>query len=679
MSTIKTFPFSDDHFSDIRAYHFGQNWPTVYVIEGGSEAYVGQSTDVFHRSQQHYKLPERKKLKNVHLISDEEFNLSASYDIEAMLIQYMAADGKYTLQNGNGGLKNHNYYDRVRYQSKFEKLWEHLRDSGLAQHTLDYIKNTDLFKYSPYKSLTEDQLVVAESIVEDIVKQKASRFLVHGKPGTGKTILATYLCKYLQENEKTKQLKIGLVIPMASLRGTIANVFRSIKGLKANMVLGPNDVVKEKYDLLIVDESHRLQRRKGIMGYGAYDEVNRKLGLQKDATQLDWIIKSSKYQIFMYDEFQSVKPADVRMEDFGKLDKKEYTLTTQMRIGAGDAFVNFVDEVFSSQSPTEVEFNNYEFKLFTSIDEMIHAIKQKDKKEGLARLVAGYAWPWHTKPGTPNTQDYDIEIEGIKLIWNSTMRDWVNSPNAINEVGCIHTIQGYDLNYVAVIIGPEFGYNSKRNEFVVNREHYYDKNGRNGITDPAELELYIKNIYKTLLTRGIKGTYLYIVDDQLRQHFENLITGDFVSTDVFENHGDNLVESPYVEAVVSLPVYDSIGCGEATYADPVAVDNIDVPTSYVRPGVKYFVLRTSGDSMNKIGINDGDLILCQKNYQPSTGSIAVVLIGEDATLKEIRYEEDGLVLIPCSNNPVHKEQKLIEGDEFKVLGTFVRKIDLDLS
>lgn len=88
------------------------------------------------------------------------------------------------------------------------------------------------------------------------------------------------------------------------------------------MVIGPNDVVKKEYDLLIVDESHRLQRRKGIMGYGAFDTVSKGLGLGSEGTQLDWIMKSSKYQIFFYDENQSIKPADIRPEDFKNLAQK---------------------------------------------------------------------------------------------------------------------------------------------------------------------------------------------------------------------------------------------------------------------------------------------------------------------------------------------------------------------
>ena len=112
------------------------------------------------------------------------------------------------------------------------------------------------------------------------------------------------------------------------------------------MVIGPNDVVKEKYDILIVDESHRLQRRKGIMGYGAYDNVNREIGLGNEATQLDWIMASSKHQVFFYDENQSIKPADVRPEDFKKLKTKKYELNSQMRVEAGEEYIKFIEYIF---------------------------------------------------------------------------------------------------------------------------------------------------------------------------------------------------------------------------------------------------------------------------------------------------------------------------------------------
>jgi DUF2075 family protein len=161
--------------------------------------------------------------------------------------------------------------------------------------------------------------------------------------------------------------------------------------------------------------------------------------------------------------------------------------------------------------------SNYDFKIYDDIKEMVEAIKSHDSKHGLARVVAGYAWPWKTKI---DKGGYDIEIDGLELVWNSTTEDWVNSKNAINEVGCIHTVQGYDLNYTGVIIGPEIFYDPSIKRIQVNSRRYMDINGKRSISDPAELTRYVINIYKTLLTRGIKGTYVYVSDPELRKLFK---------------------------------------------------------------------------------------------------------------------------------------------------------------
>lgn len=667
MSDIKTFPFNKEDFDQIKDFKFGKNWPVVYLLEDKKEIYIGQTVNVHARSKQHYENPERAKLKQIHIITDEEFNVSAAFDIEAWLIQYISADEKFVLQNSNGGLKNHNYYDKAKYKAKFEIAWDNLRQMGLVKNTLEDLKNSDLFKYSPYKSLTEDQFTVARQIFKDIKKNEINTFIINGKPGTGKTILATYLFKYLKEQEETKNMNIGLVVPMASLRKTIAKVFSKIKGLKSNMVIGPNDVVKDDYDLLIVDESHRLQRRKGIMGYGAYDKVNKKLGLDNEGTQLDWIMKSSKHQIFFYDENQSVKPADIRPEDFRKLNSKKYELVSQMRVEAGQEYIAFIEDFFDLKIPRNTNFSNYDFKIFDSAEKMVSEIKEKDKKHKLARVVAGYAWPWHTARGT---RDYDIEIGDLKLVWNSTAQDWVNSPNAINEVGCIHTVQGYDLNYVGVIIGPEFSYDIENKKFKVDREKYFDTNGRNGITDPNELERYIINIYKTLLTRGIKGTYVYAVNENLRNYLNQIVNKTPISTQ--KEITPKIVKSLYVGEMVKLPLFDSAGCGELMFADSTVQEMIDVPASYISKGSKYFVLRTTGDSMNKAGINDGDLVLCRKNYHPEIGNKVVALIGDDATVKEYYRENGAVVLKPCSTNPKHQPMKFTENEEVSVQAVIVR-------
>lgn len=661
MAEIKTFRFAKDAFEQIRNYKFGKNWPVVYLLEDKKEAYVGQTISAYHRSRQHFENPERRKLKEIHIITDDEFNVSAALDIESWLIQYISADGKYLLQNSNGGLKNHNYYDRNKYKAKFEVTWNDLREKGIVENTLEDLKNSDLFKYSPYKTLTIDQLDVAKQIFKEIKKNETGTFVVSGKPGTGKTILATYLFKYLKEKDETKHMEIGLVVPMTSLRTTIGKVFSKIKGLRASMVIGPNDVIKKKYDILIVDESHRLQRRKGIMGYGAFDAVNKKLGIDS-GSQLDWVMKSSRYQIFFYDKNQSIKPADVRHEEFERFESKKYELNTQMRVEAGDDFITFVEDIFDLKTPEKTKFENYDFRIFGKLDEMLNEIKLKNNKHSLARVVAGYAWPWHTKPGSKTGRDHDIEIDGLKLVWNSTPQDWVNSPNAINEVGCIHTVQGYDLNYVGVIIGPELSYDSIHRKLTVDKSKYFDINGRNGITDPEELERYIINIYKTLLTRGISGAYIYIVDDALRNYFKNVLSGcdkDLIDK-TLQQQG---IVSPYMYETVEIPLVGSAPCGEPLLGESNIEEMIMVEKSKIKSGAKYFILHASGDSMNKAGINDGDLVLCRFSEKGETGDNVVALLGgESVTIKYYDKKDGRRILLPKSTNNIHKPIIPNEGD-----------------
>ncbi len=517
MYEIKRFNYRKDQFGEVRDYRYGENWPIVYILEDGREAYIGETTAAYKRASQHFEKAERAKLKTMYIIADDEYNKSATLDIESSLIKYMSGDGKYLLQNANFGIQESDYYDRERYQAKFEIIWNELQKLDIVDNDLVQIQNSDLFKYSPYKALSQDQLDVVEKIMSSIKSGETTPHLVSGEPGTGKTIVATYLVKALTMKNWSKDLEIGLVIPMTSLRRTLKRVFENVKGLTPGMVIGPNDVVKKKYDILIVDEAHRLQRRVNLTNYRDFDKISASLGLDKDsATQLDWILKSSKYLVLFYDKYQSIRPADIKYNAIDNVTFIKHKLVSQMRVNGGEGYIQYIRDILNCSDPPHIKFYPYEFKLFENVKDLVSAIKEKDRDYGLSRLVAGYAWEWKTKEN--KEIDYDIEIDGIRLKWNSVTEDWVNSPNAINEIGCIHTIQGYDLNYTGVIIGPEISYDKDQHKIVVDKSKYLDFNGKRAITDPAELEAYIKNIYKTLLTRGISGTYVYIVDEALREY-----------------------------------------------------------------------------------------------------------------------------------------------------------------
>ncbi len=522
MTEIKTFRFQKDKFNDIKEYHFGDNWPVVYLLEDGKEIYIGETTNAYNRSRQHFENPERAKLKNIHIVTDEEYNKSAALDIESLLIQYIVADEKFIVQNGNGGLKDHEYYDRPKYKNKFENIWEKLREMSLVKKNLIQIRNSQIFKYSPYKNLTDDQINIVTNLKKILKENNSGSILINGGPGTGKTILATYMIKNLSEHDDFKHMKIGFVVPMSSLRKTIKAVFKNIKGLKSSMVIGPSEVANEKYDILFVDETHRLKQRKNLTHYPSYDSMNKKLGLDKNSTELDWILNSSNFQVFFYDKNQSVVPADIEHSTLSRLKfiHKE-KLEKQIRVKGGERYINFINNIFDLEA-SECNFEDYDFKIFNHVDDMINEIKNKNNEYELSRVVAGYAWPWKTKKGG----EYDIEIDGLKLSWNSISSDWVNSKNSINEVGCIHTIQGYDLNYTGVIIGPELSYDPEKHELIVHKNKYEDFNGKRSMSSPEDLKGYIVNIYKTLLTRGIYGTYVYICDDKLRKYFEESINED---------------------------------------------------------------------------------------------------------------------------------------------------------
>src|SRR5690606_23846760 len=242
------------------------------------------------------------------------------------------------------------------------------------------------------------------------------------------------------------------------------------------------------------------------------------------------------------------------------------------------------------------------------------AIQEKETECGLSRMTAGFAWPWLSKK---NKQVYDILLDGMQLRWNGTSIDWINSPNAINEVGCIHTTQGYDLNYTGVIFGPEIGYDPVAGEIIIHREHYHDKNGKNTVKDPKRLKNYILNIYRTLMLRGIRGTYVYVCDEALRDYFARYIPAA-------EEAKPN--ETPLIPFENCVPLYD-LSAAAGDFSEQQQVNDGEKEFIRVPEGVQiiedHFACRVVGESMNKI-IPNGSVCLFKK-YQGGSRNGLVVL------------------------------------------------------
>lgn len=557
------------------------NWPVVYVLDEGTgtaqgprnrlrDIYVGESLNAVARMRQHLKTPQKQHLRNIHVIIDETFNKSVCLDLESYLIQMLAGDGAYRVLNRNDGITESNYYQRDLYREGFRNIFVKLAQDGIFTRSIPAIENSDLFRLSPFKALTEDQANSVEQIVKgflaDLVRGVQSTIVIQGDPGTGKTIVAIFMIKLLldikaftsledldsdsrfsefftKDNQKLLHgLRIGLVVPQQSLRESIKKVFRKTPELNPSMVLTPFEVGQAdgSFDLLLVDETHRLYQRanqpSGVLNAKVKAITIDLFGSDDTSkTQLDWIQAKSQHQIFLLDAAQSVRPADLPSELLLTLAAKAleseryFQLQTQMRVQAGSYFISYIRGILNPNPllvPHVIQnFGDYDFRTFDSVEDMRDEIFHRDAEAGLSRLVAGYAWEW-TK-GDKNA--FDIKIGRTRLKWNTTSTDWIASENSLEEVGSIHTVQGYDLNYVGVIIGLDLRYSLEQRRLWFSRASYFDKKGKEenrklgrSYSDD-DLLRFITQIYAVLLTRGIRGTYVYACDPGLKEYLKGFI------------------------------------------------------------------------------------------------------------------------------------------------------------
>ena len=339
LNEIRTYQFNEQGLEEVRVSRYGKNWPVVYLIHDEENLYIGETTSAATRMRQHLRNKEKSHLEVIEIALDSEYNKSVVLDYEQHLIKYCSVDKRFKniLNKNRGQQSSHDYFNRKHYRDQFPALWEKLKDKGLVKNSIEVIENKNIFKFSPYNALTGEQNEISIAIINDIIDSFETKengvSLVDGCAGTGKTVLAISIInslinavnieddvlesetndfeddidedkkiallrlkKYIQKERNGKSFKIGFVFPMSGIRKTIAKVFKECgNGLESSMVIAPNDVIKEEYDILIVDESHRLSKRKNLTGYRVFDDTSRELDLNPmETNQLEWILKSAR-------------------------------------------------------------------------------------------------------------------------------------------------------------------------------------------------------------------------------------------------------------------------------------------------------------------------------------------------------------------------------------------------
>ena len=415
-------------------------------------------------------------------------------------------------------------------------------DSGLA---LEKLEHSDI---KPSKSLADavkgmldgndeftlldDQKVIYEKAVQLATKgdQKKRVFIVRGGPGTGKSVLAVNLLSKFISNGLNSRYITKNSAPRLVYAARLSGHLR--KSRISALFTGSGsfvDCLNNEYDALIVDEAHRLNAKSGMFGNLGENQVKE-------------IIQSCRTSIFFIDEYQRIHLKDVGSEELIRAYAKEMNaevfdadLTSQFRCGGSDGYLAWIDNSLGLRptANTSLDTSVFDFQIFDDPKEMYEKIIEKNNQNFKSRLVAGYCWNWISKKD-PNENDIILEDGKLSAKWNLTQHGmlWIEKDESISEIGCIHTCQGLELDYVGVIIGPDLQLSGGHVITDVNERAKSDASIK-GLKkmmkeNPAEATRrgreIVLNTYRTLLTRGMKGCYVYCTDKELANHLRSLIS-----------------------------------------------------------------------------------------------------------------------------------------------------------
>jgi hypothetical protein len=369
----------------------------------------------------------------------------------------------------------------------------------------------------PSYVLLDEQFVVFERVLATARRgfdsRKKTALIIHGGPGTGKSVIAINLLAKLSSD--------GFNAHYATGSRAFTETLRKVIGTRGSQQFryfnSYTDADVNAIDVLVCDEAHRIREY----------SFNRYTPKEKRSTkpQIREILDAAKVSVFFIDDKQSVRPGEIGTVDYLRAqaiaqgcEVREYKLEAQFRCAGSDGFVNWVTNTLGIEPTANVLWNDnerFEFRLFPSPESLEIAIRRKVAEGISARMTAGYCWKW-TDPRRDGTLVEDVVIGDYRRPWNAKpdagklargipkSNLWAYEPGGIEQVGCVYTAQGFEFDYVGVIFGPDLVYRPMDGGWVGQRDQSSDRVVRSGVTD-AEFTDFVRSTYRVLLTRGLPG------------------------------------------------------------------------------------------------------------------------------------------------------------------------------
>lgn len=537
-------------------------FPTVYIHNWKNtddyEVYIGESSNIIQRTKQHYDagMDERKwqhqlllQDASLYVIGHEHFNKSMTLDIENRLMLYMMSVDRVRKIHNLRGNPQSRYYPDSEMDDIFRMVWKKLRrDNKELFPSESAIKDSAVFKASPLHKLTEEQEEIKKNIIQrvfDALKtgKRGQLIFIEGEAGTGKTVLNSstfYELFASAEERELEPLKCCMMVnhdEQITVYEQIAQKLGLVERY-GEVVYKPTSFINrhtadDPIDVAFIDEAHLLLTQ----GKQSYQGEN----------QLKDIIERARLTVVMFDENQILTTEQYwesqilnQYRELAKCQNNYFELKNQLRIKSSEEMVEWIDDFTKKRKVSTVPQNSggYEIRIFESPLELEKALKEKaaDENHKLSRLIATYDWEYSSKPPEdarllkywevmighwhkPWNRELDRELGRKEKRANKSL-SWAEQPQTIEEIGSTFTIQGFDLNYAGVILGPSVKYRNGEVIFDPSASYNMKAVQNRTLSDGSKQkfgEELIQHEVRVLMTRGVEGLYIYACDDALRE------------------------------------------------------------------------------------------------------------------------------------------------------------------